>query len=55
MKFFGVYAKNRQELYLCDIAAIIFGITVVPFYDTLGTENLTFTLNHTNLITCMCG
>ena len=36
---------------MTDWACIHFGMTVVPFYDTLGIENLTFCLNQTLITT----
>jgi long-chain acyl-CoA synthetase len=36
MKFIGIYAKNRTEWLITDLACILFGITSVPLYDTLG-------------------
>ena len=34
--FMGVYAKNRPEWVLTDLAAATLGGTTVAFYDTLG-------------------
>jgi long-chain acyl-CoA synthetase len=32
----GIWAKNRMEWATLDIAGIIFGISLVPLYETLG-------------------
>lgn len=32
----GVFAKNRREWIILDIANMLYGYTMVPFYDTLG-------------------
>lgn len=32
----GIFAKNRVEWLLVDIANVLYGFTLVPFYDTLG-------------------
>lgn len=36
MKLIGVFGKNRREWMILDIANILYGYTMVPFYDTLG-------------------
>jgi long-chain acyl-CoA synthetase len=52
LKMFGIFAKNRTEWTLTDIAANLFGLTTIPIYDTLGDENITYVFNHTQLTTC---
>lgn len=51
MKLAGIYSKNRYEWFITDWACILFGLTSVPLYDTLGVENLTFCLNQTLMTT----
>lgn len=51
MKLVGIYSKNRYEWFVTDWACILFGLTSVPLYDTLGIENLTFCLNQTLMTT----
>ena len=46
MKLIGIFAKNRVEWLIADIACILYGLTIVPLYDTLGIENLTYCLEH---------
>jgi len=36
LNLLGIYTKNRQEFYLTDLACILYGLTSVPLYDTLG-------------------
>ena len=36
MDFIGIYAKNRYEWFVTDWACVLFNITSVPLYDTLG-------------------
>ena len=36
MKFVGIYSKNRLEWLLTDFACVLFGLTSIPLYDTLG-------------------
>ena len=46
MKFIGIYSKNRWEWLVADIACILYGLTIIPLYDTLGVDNLTYCLEH---------
>jgi long-chain acyl-CoA synthetase len=34
--FLGIYAKNRPEWVLCDLASTAINGTSIAFYDTLG-------------------
>jgi long-subunit acyl-CoA synthetase (AMP-forming) len=34
--FLGIYAKNRPEWVLCDLASTAINGTTIAFYDTLG-------------------
>jgi long-chain acyl-CoA synthetase len=55
LRLLGVYMRNRQEFYLADMACLLYGITCVPLYDTLGTGNLSYCLGHSNISSCICG
>lgn len=52
MKFVGIFSRNKVEWTLTDVACSIYGIVTIPIYDTLGDENISYVLNHTNLTTC---
>ena len=39
-KFLGIFAKNREEWAVADIACIRNSITIVPFFDSLGAAAL---------------
>lgn len=52
LKLVGIFAKNRYEWMVADLACCIFGITMVPLYETLGVENLSYCLNHSEITTC---
>lgn len=54
MQFVAVYAKNRREWVLLDQACALFGITIVPIYDTLGAEAVRFIYQQTNVTTLFC-
>ena len=54
LNFIAVYAKNREEFAELDVACSLYGITLVPIYDTLGPEAVEFTFSQTNLTTVFC-
>jgi len=51
MQAYGVYSKNRVEYILLDMAAMLYGFTVVPLYDTLGMSSVQYILSETGLKT----
>lgn len=51
MKLIGIFSKNRYEWLASDWACILFGLTTVPLYDTLGVENISYCLNQTEMTT----
>lgn len=44
MNLVGVFAKNREEWLMLDYANFLYNNTMVPFYDTLGQESISFVL-----------
>lgn len=51
----GIHAKNRfifyfklfrEEWILLDITSMLYGMTVIPLYDTLGPESISHCLNN---------
>ena len=54
MRLFAVYGPNTKEWLLADIAAVMFNLTSVPIYDTLGEDATKFMFNQTNITTCVC-
>lgn len=54
MKLIGVYASNREEWTLLDLANILYGFTMVPLYDSLGLDTIEYVLNHSEIETCLC-
>lgn len=36
MKLVGIFSKNRYEWIVADVACMLYGLTIVPLYDTLG-------------------
>lgn len=53
-KVIGIYAKNREEWSICDIGNALYGYTMIPLYDTLGPDAVSFVLGHAELKTCIC-
>lgn len=51
MRFMGIYAKNREEWVIADLASHCNSITVVTLYDTLGLEAMQYIFEQTELTT----
>eukprot|EP01125_Pyxidicula_operculata_P000454 TRINITY_DN10483_c0_g1_i1.p1 TRINITY_DN10483_c0_g1~~TRINITY_DN10483_c0_g1_i1.p1 ORF type:complete len:661 (-),score=182.25 TRINITY_DN10483_c0_g1_i1:265-2247(-) len=51
----GIYCKNRSEWVLSYLACTSSNITIVPLYDTLGPEAVTYIINHSELTVAVCG
>ena len=51
MKLVGIFSKNRYEWVVADLACVLYGLTIVPLYDTLGIDNLTYCLEHSGITT----
>lgn len=51
MKLIGIFSKNRYEWMVADVACILYGLTMVPLYDTLGIDNLSYCLQHSGVTT----
>lgn len=49
----GIHSKNREEWVTVSLAAMRQGVTIVPFFDSLGKDALSFVINQTELQT-MC-
>lgn len=43
-KFMGIYAKNREEWTLSDMACMCQSGTTIAFYDTLGAAAVEFVI-----------
>lgn len=54
IQFVGIFAKNREEYMICDLACILFGFTSVALYDTFGVDSLELILKETNMKTIFC-
>eukprot|EP00127_Corallochytrium_limacisporum_P000564 Clim_evm3s19 gene=Clim_evmTU3s19 len=49
----GFYCKNRMEFYIAEMAAARHGIAIVPLYDTLGDDTISYVVNQTNMTTIL--
>ena len=54
LKAVGIFSKTRMEWVIGDYAAILYGITTVPLYDTLGKEAIVHIIRYTGLETVIC-
>lgn len=51
----GIYAKNRTEWLEIDIGcAYLYGMTIVPLYDTLGPESISYCLKNSGMSVIFC-
>lgn len=48
--FVGIYAKNRVEWSLTEIACNTYSMVTVPLYDTLGSEAINFILVQSRIL-----
>jgi long-chain acyl-CoA synthetase len=44
-KFLGIFSKNREEWAISDIACMRSAVTIVPFYESLGADAISFIMN----------
>lgn len=51
--FLGIFAKNREEWAVTDLACVRSSCTIIPFFDSLGPSALSFVIKQTELQT-MC-
>lgn len=46
LKLIGIFSKNREEWQILDFANVLYGNTMVPIYDTLGPDTISYVLKH---------
>jgi len=44
-KFISIFAPNVENLYIIDLAIMMYGYTLAPLYNTLGPDTLSYVLN----------
>ncbi|XP_060713930.1 long-chain-fatty-acid--CoA ligase 5 [Tachysurus vachellii] len=52
--FIGIFAQNRPEWIISELACYTYSMVAVPLYDTLGPEALVFIINRANISTVLC-
>ncbi|XP_068161272.1 long-chain-fatty-acid--CoA ligase 5 [Antennarius striatus] len=52
--FIGVFAQNRPEWIIGELACYTYSMVVVPLYDTLGPEALVFIINQAEISVVLC-
>jgi long-chain acyl-CoA synthetase len=52
-RFLGIISKNREEWAITNIACMRASITIIPFFESLGSDGIAFILNQTEL-TSIC-
>ncbi|KAI9266741.1 hypothetical protein BDA99DRAFT_506557 [Phascolomyces articulosus] len=50
----GIWAVNRPEWTICDLACAAYGLYTVTLYDTLGPDTVEYVMNHAELETVVC-
>ncbi|TSK14763.1 Long-chain-fatty-acid--CoA ligase 5 [Bagarius yarrelli] len=52
--FIGIFAQNRPEWIISELACYTYSMVAVPLYDTLGPEALVFIINRASISTVLC-
>nr|XP_046233496.1 long-chain-fatty-acid--CoA ligase 5 [Scatophagus argus]XP_046233498.1 long-chain-fatty-acid--CoA ligase 5 [Scatophagus argus] len=50
----GIFAQNRPEWVIGELACYTYSMVVVPLYDTLGPEAIVFIINQAEISTVLC-
>ncbi|KAM5271627.1 long-chain-fatty-acid--CoA ligase 5 [Ctenodactylus gundi] len=53
-QFVGIFAQNRPEWVISEMACYTYSMVAVPLYDTLGTEAIIYIVNKANIPTIIC-
>uniref|UniRef100_A0A8C6TPP7 Long-chain-fatty-acid--CoA ligase n=1 Tax=Neogobius melanostomus TaxID=47308 RepID=A0A8C6TPP7_9GOBI len=53
-QFIGVFAQNRPEWFISEMACYTYSMVVVPLYDTLGPDAIRFIINTAEISTVIC-
>ncbi|KAM9832652.1 long-chain-fatty-acid--CoA ligase 5 [Neosynchiropus ocellatus] len=52
--FIGIFAQNRPEWIIGELACYTYSMVAVPLYDTLGPEALVFIIDRADITTVLC-
>ncbi|XP_067280131.1 long-chain-fatty-acid--CoA ligase 6 isoform X2 [Pseudorasbora parva] len=53
-QFIGVFAQNRPEWIISELACYTYSMVVVPLYDTLGPDAIRYIINTAEISTVIC-
>ncbi|XP_056136940.1 long-chain-fatty-acid--CoA ligase 1a isoform X2 [Lampris incognitus] len=53
-KFIGIFAQNRPEWTISELACYTYSLVAVPLYDTLGTEAIGYIIDKASISTVIC-
>ncbi|KAL8211912.1 UNVERIFIED_CONTAM: Long-chain-fatty-acid--CoA ligase 6 [Gekko kuhli] len=53
-QFIGVFAQNRPEWIISELACYTYSMVVVPLYDTLGPGAIRYIINTADISTVVC-
>ncbi|XP_078267474.1 long-chain-fatty-acid--CoA ligase 6-like isoform X2 [Rhinoraja longicauda] len=53
-QFIGVFAQNRPEWIITELACYTYSMVIVPLYDTLGAEAIRYIINTAEISTVIC-
>ncbi|XP_031427326.1 long-chain-fatty-acid--CoA ligase 6 isoform X2 [Clupea harengus] len=53
-QFIGVFAQNRPEWIISELACYTYSMVVVPLYDTLGPDAIRYIINKAEISTVIC-
>ncbi|XP_076615874.1 long-chain-fatty-acid--CoA ligase 5 isoform X2 [Chaetodon auriga] len=52
--FLGIFAQNRPEWIIAELACYTYSMVAAPLYDTLGPEAVVFIINQADISTVLC-
>ncbi|XP_007939744.1 long-chain-fatty-acid--CoA ligase 5 [Orycteropus afer afer] len=53
-QFVGIFAQNRPEWIISELACYTYSMVAVPLYDTLGAEAIIYIVNKADIATVIC-
>ncbi|XP_057187402.1 long-chain-fatty-acid--CoA ligase 1a isoform X1 [Triplophysa rosa] len=53
-KYIGIFAQNRPEWTISELACYTYSLVAVPLYDTLGTEAISYIIDRAVISTVIC-
>ncbi|XP_010587293.1 long-chain-fatty-acid--CoA ligase 5 [Loxodonta africana] len=53
-QFIGIFAQNRPEWIISELACYTYSMVAVPLYDTLGAEAVIYIINTADIATVIC-